>query len=290
MTAEQQACEKHFITHTIQEQDERFVVRRPTKMVPKPLGSSRISAERRLHAIERRLERDPELKVQYHNFMKEYEELGHMEPVKFQVGKNTCYFLPNHPDFKETRTKTKTRDLFNGDAKIPYLLSLNAILHVGSTFQQDLYSIVLRFRTHQQCFTADIANMCRQIVVHPQDRDLQRILCRYSSDEPVQEYRTTTLIYGKSSAPYLATRCLKKLADDNKCQYPKATQVLSNDFYVYDLLSGTSIKEELTKVQPEIVSLLQTVGFTLRKWASNHPTFLDIIPRELQETKDIIPG
>jgi len=79
------------------------------------------------------------------------------------------------------------------------------------------------------------------------------------------------------------------LADNNKCQYPKATQVLSNDIYIYDLLSGTSIKEELTKVQPELVSLLQTVGFTLRKWASNHPTFLDIIPRQLQKTKDIIP-
>jgi len=39
------------------------------------LGTSRLSAERRLHAIERRLERDPDLKVQDHNFMEEYEEL-----------------------------------------------------------------------------------------------------------------------------------------------------------------------------------------------------------------------
>jgi hypothetical protein len=90
--------------------------------------------------------------------------------------------------------------------------------------------------------------------------------------------------YG-TSAPFPATRCLKKLADDNKCQYPKAAQVFSNDFYVDDLLSGTSTTEDAIKVQQEISSLLQTAGFTLRKWASNHSAFLDTIPRELQETQ-----
>jgi len=40
--------------------------------------------------------------------MKEYEDLGHMEPVKSQEGKTTCYFLPHHPVFKETSTTTKT--------------------------------------------------------------------------------------------------------------------------------------------------------------------------------------
>jgi hypothetical protein len=108
MTAEQQACKEHFITHTTQQPDGRFVVRLLTKMDPNQLGASCLSAEQRLHAIERRLKRDPQFKVQYHDFMKEYEELGHMEPVKSQEGKNTCYFLPHHPVFKATSTTTKT--------------------------------------------------------------------------------------------------------------------------------------------------------------------------------------
>jgi len=231
---------------------------------------------RRLHTIERRLERDPDLKVQYHNFMKEYEELGHMEPATPQEGKGTCYYLPHHPVFKEMSSTARTRVVFDGGAKTSKGLSLNDILQVGATLQQDLYSIVLRFRTHQVCFTADIAKMYRQIVVHPQDRDLQRILWRYSSEEPVQEYRLTTVTYGTSSAPFLATRCLKKLADDNKQHHPRADQVL---------LSGTSTLEDAINMQKEISSLLQTAGFTLRKWASNHSTFLDTIPRELQETQ-----
>jgi len=64
ITAEQRACEEHFITNTTQQPDGRFVVKLPTTMEPKQLGTSRLSAERRLHEIERRLERNPKLKVQ----------------------------------------------------------------------------------------------------------------------------------------------------------------------------------------------------------------------------------
>jgi len=287
ITAEQRACEEHFITNTTQQPDGRFVVKLPIKMEPTQLGTPRLSAERRLHVIERRLERDPDLTVQYHSFMKEYEQLGHMEPVIQQEGNNPCYFLPRHPVFKKTSSTTKTRVVFDGSAKTSNGLSLNDILQIGATVQHDLYSIVLRFRTHQVCFTADIVKMYRQSVVHPQDRDLQRILWRYSSEKPIQEYRLTIVTYGTSSAPFLATRCLKKLADDNEQQYPRADQVLSNDFYV-DLLSGTSTIEDAINVQKELSALLQTAELTMRKWASNHTTFLETILLELQETQSTL--
>jgi hypothetical protein len=90
--------------------------------------------------------------------------------------------------------------------------------------------------------------------------------------------------YGTSAAPFLATRCLKKLAHDNEQQYPRAAQVLSNDFYV-DLLSGTSTIEDAFNVQKEVSSLLPTARLTMRKWAYNHSTFLYTIPKELQETQ-----
>jgi len=117
-------------------------------MDPKQSGSSRLSAERRLHAIECRLEGEPELKVQYHNFVKEYEELDHMEPVNSQEGRQPCYVLPHHAVFKETSTTKRTRVVFDGSAKTSNGLSLHDILQVGPTVQQDLYSIVLRFRNH----------------------------------------------------------------------------------------------------------------------------------------------
>jgi hypothetical protein len=38
-------------------------------------------------------------------------------------------------------------------------------------------------------------------------------------------------------------------------------------------------------MQKEISPLLQTAGRALRKWAYNHSSFLDTIPKELQETQ-----
>jgi hypothetical protein len=61
--------------------------------------------------------------------------------------------------------------------------------------------------------------------------------------------------------------------------------VLSNDFYVDDVLSGTSTLEDAIKMQQQISSLLQTAGITLRKWACKNSTFLNTIPNELQDTK-----
>lgn len=205
MTAEQQACEQHFISNTVQQHDGRFVVRLPRKMDPKWLGFSRLSAERRLHAMECRLEKHPDLKVQYHKFMKEYEDLGHMKHIKTQKTKQLCDFLPHHAVIKNTSTTTKTRVIFDGSAKTSNRLSQNDILQVGPTVQPDFYSIVLRFRAHQVCFTADTTKMYRQINVLPLDRELQRILWRYSTEVPIREYQLNTVTWFSFSSIFSNT-------------------------------------------------------------------------------------
>ena len=284
-TSEQQACEQHFLNHTHQQEDGRFIVQLPLKDDSIQLGKSRRLAESRLLSIERRLEQDAELKTQYQHFMTEYEELGHMTPVTTHEGNQLHYYLPHHPVIRDSSTTTKMRVVFDGSAKSSSGLSLNDLLHVGPTVQPDLYSIVLRFRTHLICFTADFAKMYRQILMHPDDRDLQRILWRHSPDEPIKEYQLNTVTYGTSSAPFLATRCLNKLADDNQDKDPDVAQAIHNDFYVDDLLSGSSTIEEAIHLRDGITSLLQTAGFELRKWASNSEQFLNDIPENSRESQ-----
>ena len=84
MSAEKQVCKQNVISHTTQQPDGRYIVWLPTKKVPKQLTSSRLSAERRLHAIERRLEREKELKDQYHYFMRKSKGTDHRVPVNSQ--------------------------------------------------------------------------------------------------------------------------------------------------------------------------------------------------------------
>jgi len=107
-------------------------------MEPNQLRTSRLTTERRLHAIERRLETHPELKIQYHKFMTEYEDLGHMETVNSQEGRQTRYFLPRRQVFKEKSSTTITQVVFEGGVKSSNGLSLNDILQVCPTIKQDL--------------------------------------------------------------------------------------------------------------------------------------------------------
>lgn len=56
-------------------------------------------------------------------------------------------------------------------------------------------------------------------------------------------FALTTVTQGTASAPFLAARTLHQLANDEGGRYPQAAECLKNDFYVDDLLTGTSTIE-----------------------------------------------
>ena len=85
-----------------------------------------------------------------------------------------------------------------------------------------MISILLRARSYAYLFTADISKMYRQILVDNRDTPFQRILWRQSPQEPMKSYELTTVTFGFASSPYLATRCLKKLAEDEGDNFPAA--------------------------------------------------------------------
>ena len=161
--------------------------------------------------------------------------------------------------------------------------SLNDTLLVGPTIKQDLYSIVLRFRIYQIAFTADITKMYRQVRIHQDDRRLQRILWRRSAEEPLRTYELSTVTYGTASAPYLVTRCLQQLAEDESKDFSLAPEQLTNNFYVDDALCGANTIENALRLQQEFIALLGGGGFHLRKFCASHPITLETVPPDYRE-------
>ncbi|GFS58003.1 integrase catalytic domain-containing protein [Trichonephila clavipes] len=95
-----------------------------------------------------------------------------------------------------------------------------------------------------------------------------------SADAPVKTYKLATVTYGTVSAPFLATRTLKALADEEKVEFPDAADVICNDSYMDDILFGESTLEGTKKLQTRLSQLLQRGGFELHKWVSNSPELL----------------
>lgn len=87
---------------------------------------------------------------------------------------------------------------------------------VGPKLQQDLRHILMRWRTHRICITADIIKMYRMVRVAEEDTDYQRLLWRSTTSEQIKHYKLVRLTFGTACAPYLAMKSLQRLADDEK--------------------------------------------------------------------------
>ncbi|CAL1682522.1 unnamed protein product [Lasius platythorax] len=103
-----------------------------------------------------------------------------------------------------------------------------------------------------------------------------------NKEDTIKIFELNTLTYGTASAPYLATRCLVEVANENEQQFPEIARIICKDFYVDDLLTGTNSKEEAIDVIHKLSRILMSAGFRLCKWISNEPVILKDIPTEDQ--------
>ncbi|XP_060861476.1 uncharacterized protein LOC132938548 [Metopolophium dirhodum] len=212
--AEEEEVDRHFKSTVVRTETGRFMVRLPLKLHPEVIRSTIFMVKRRFFNLEAKLSKDAELAKQYDDFMLEYIKLGHMQPVTSSSSSTVSYYLPHHAVIKDNSITTKLRVVFDASATGSSGMSLNNIMLKGPTVQPTLHSILLRFRTHTFALTADVEKMYRQILVHPDDCKLQRILYRSSPSETLKEYTLRTVTYGTKSAPYLATRCLSQLGSE----------------------------------------------------------------------------
>lgn len=267
---EEQETLQHFKQNTIRDVEGRFIVRLPTKQAISELGATLPMATARFLNVEKRLQHDEHLKAEYIRFMNEYIEMGHMVQVMDDsVQKQNPFYLPHHSVIKASSLTTKVRVVFDASAKSTSGISLNDVLRCGPVVQQDLFSILIRFRKHQFVLTSDIEKMFRQIKVAREDWDLQRIVWRSSPEELLRSYRLTTVTYGTTPASFLSTYCLIALAKSVEKELPKAAKVISEDFYMDDLMTGADTEDDCCRLQIDVSSVLNSAKLPLRKWCSN---------------------
>lgn len=281
---EEQQMVQHFRENTIRNEDGRFVVRLPLKGDNNNLGESLAVATSRFLSIERRLMRDSWLKEEYVKFMNQYLGLGHMQEVQHETNiPERSWYLPHHAVIKASSITTAVRVVFDASAKSSNGISLNEALINGPKVQEDLFSILVRFRKHQYALTSDIEKMYRQISVDKNVWDLQRILWRADPSDPLRTYRLTTITYSTTPAAFLATQCLVTLAEQWQGQLPKAAKTIQKDFYMDDLMTGADT-EDCYQLQRDISIVMDSAKIPLRKWCSSSETVLKNVRRLSEET------
>ncbi|XP_025267293.1 uncharacterized protein LOC112638911 [Camponotus floridanus] len=243
--------------------------------------------------MERRFARDPPFHVLYADFMRQYEDLHHMSRVTPDAtSRRPVHYLPHHGVLRKSSVTTKLRVVFNGSTPTASGKTLNDHLMVGPNLLPPLADVLLRWRQHRFVLATDVEKMFRQILVHPDDRDLQRILWRDSPQGSPAEYQLSTVTYGLACAPFLAMRALRQLAEDQGKQYPLGAAALLRDLYMDDILIGASTIAEIQEMCSQLSSICMAGGFPLRKWSANDSAAISDIPPEhrlQRETRDWRP-
>ena len=107
------------------------------------------------------------------------------------------------------------------------------------------------------------------MAIYESQTSLQTIFWQNDSNEELAAFELKTVTYGTACTSFLALRTMQKLANIYALSYPLGSSTIINDFYVDDLLSGADTEQEVKRLQSEIIKILSSGGFHLRKWASN---------------------
>ena len=83
---------------------------------------------------------------------------------------------------------------------------------IGPVVQNDLFTILNRFRFQVIALSADMAKMYRQVELDKHDQDFHRLLWRNTKEDVIQHLRMKRVTYGISSSAFHSTRCLKEIA------------------------------------------------------------------------------
>lgn len=286
LTHDEIECEKIYESTVNKHNNGQFIISIPFKNEPEGperLGESKGQAIARFLQVEKRLARDRNLGMEYERVLQEYIDLGHMTEVTTLPQEDKKYYIPHHAVVKPDRLTTKVRVVFDASAKTSTGWSLNECMYTGSKQQRELTDILMNWRMFRYVYKADIEKMYRMILLTSEDQKYHTIIWRKSHTEPLKEYQMTTTTFGTAAAPFLATRTLGQIAQENKDTYPLASEALVNHFYVDDLIGGNHSLNEAVQCKNELFTVLDKHKFSLRKWTSNSYEFLENLPPKMTE-------
>uniref|UniRef100_A0A8D8YXB4 Integrase catalytic domain-containing protein n=1 Tax=Cacopsylla melanoneura TaxID=428564 RepID=A0A8D8YXB4_9HEMI len=108
----------------------------------------------------------------------------------------------------------------------------------------------------------------------------QKILWRFSPQDPIQTFELNRVIFGVKPSPYLSQRVLKQLSIDEDEKFPIASPKVCTNFYMDDFVCSVEDVGAACDLQSQMVSLCLSGGFELVKWSSNSNKLLQSIPED----------
>ena len=225
------------------------------------------SAVSQLKSLERRLEKDANLKQRYKETIDVDVQKGFVRVLDEAELENTNsdlqWYVPHLPVLNPNKPD-KVRRVCNAASKFGGV-SLNDNLMAGPDLLQSLIGIIFRFREKEIALTADVEAMFLQVKVPPTDCRVLRFLWRENHTDPISVYEYGRHIFGAKSSPTCVNYALQQVGRDIRDNNGMVAKLINRNFYMDDFVKSVASREEAVEVYKCLRKSLADRGFQLTK-------------------------
>ena len=238
------------------------------------LSSNKSGSIARLRNLLKRLKKDPTLFAEYDKIIREQLEEGIIERVPEGPPNEKEFYLPHKAVVREDAETTKVRIVFDASAKEnDQSLSLNDVIEIGPSLQNNLWKVLLRNRMCPVTLTGDMKKAFFQVRIREEDRDALRFhwLTSIESDE-IEAFRFTRAIFGMGESPFLLNGTILEHLITSRSLYPELTAYIDEideSLYVDDVVTGDTRVDEVKKLKEVAIKVFKDAKLELHKWHSN---------------------
>ena len=140
----------------------------------------------------------------------------------------------------------------------------------------DLCSVLIRFRQQNVAFLLDIEKAFLHGHLDDEDRDFTRFLWLsdpYDISSPLIAFRFQVVLFGATCSPFTLQATLTY---HFACKGSSTSQDILCNLYVDNIVSGCQTETTSLDYFKQSRSILSTVNFNLRPWASNNSQLMNI--------------
>ncbi|XP_067279206.1 uncharacterized protein [Pseudorasbora parva] len=258
-----------------------FVAPLPFRSPRRHLPSNKEQAKKRFYSLQKTLEKKPDMKLHFIDFMQKMLDNDHAEIAPpLERGKEHWYlptfgvYHPQKPD--QIRVVFDSRAEYEG-------VSLNDVLLRGPDLNNTLLGVLLRFRREPIAFSADVQQMFYCFVVQEEHRDYLRFLWYEDNnmEKNVVDYRMKVHVFGNSPSPAVAIYCMRKAAQEGEREHgTDAKRLVERQFYVDGCLASVATPEEAIDNLTRTREMLAEYNLLLHKVSSNNKQVMKAFPVE----------
>ena len=175
------------------------------------------------------------------------------------------YVIPWRVVFSDS-VSTPVRTVFDASSKTASGNSLNDLLPKGTNNMNSLLEILLRWSIQRYGYHTDVRKMYNSVRMN---KDFWKYQLYWWSDtltrgEEARLKFINSVIYGIKCSGNQAERALRLAVELQREKYPMAYDIVTNDVYVDDCVSGELTAEDRAQATDELTLALGKVGFTLK--------------------------